>query len=206
MPRRKPCRHAALPRQSRWRKRGGALFTASLHAVLTGWGVTGGRERSAAERTPPSSTSMDPRSLAGQPSSGLALTRHRPKRSAPHSPRSGSPGAIAAIMDAMEIILIGALLLVVFLVLSVAVVGLALKLLWWLVIGLAVGALARLVLPGQQPIGLLRTALFGAAGALIGGVLAHVFGWGAILTLLLAVAIAALLVAVLAGTDQRRVA
>jgi uncharacterized membrane protein YeaQ/YmgE (transglycosylase-associated protein family) len=42
----------------------------------------------------------------------------------------------------------------------------------WAIWGLFVGLLARLVLPGRQPIGLLWTVLLGVAGSLIGGFLA----------------------------------
>ena len=40
---------------------------------------------------------------------------------------------------------------------------------WMVVIGLIVGILARLVLPGAQHLSLLMTALFGIAGSFIGG-------------------------------------
>ena len=42
----------------------------------------------------------------------------------------------------------------------------------WLIIGLVAGALARLLVPGRDPMGWLATILLGLAGALVGGVLA----------------------------------
>jgi uncharacterized membrane protein YeaQ/YmgE (transglycosylase-associated protein family) len=42
----------------------------------------------------------------------------------------------------------------------------------WILWGLVVGLIARLLLPGRQPIGLLWTIALGVAGALIGGFLA----------------------------------
>jgi uncharacterized membrane protein YeaQ/YmgE (transglycosylase-associated protein family) len=42
----------------------------------------------------------------------------------------------------------------------------------WVIWGLFVGLLARLVLPGHQPIGLLWTIALGIAGSLIGGFVA----------------------------------
>jgi uncharacterized membrane protein YeaQ/YmgE (transglycosylase-associated protein family) len=42
----------------------------------------------------------------------------------------------------------------------------------WIVWGLFVGLLARLVLPGRQPIGFLWTVALGIAGSLIGGFVA----------------------------------
>lgn len=62
--------------------------------------------------------------------------------------------------------------------------------------GLIVGGLARLVLPGPDPIGILGTILAGVVGSFVGGIIGRlVFGptglWG---SLALAVAGAALLI------------
>ncbi len=46
-----------------------------------------------------------------------------------------------------------------------------------LVIGLIVGALAKLVMPGRDPGGIIVTILLGVAGAFIAGMLGHAFGW-----------------------------
>jgi uncharacterized membrane protein YeaQ/YmgE (transglycosylase-associated protein family) len=43
----------------------------------------------------------------------------------------------------------------------------------FLVFGLFVGFIARLILPGKQPIGFLMTMLLGAIGSIIGGVVAN---------------------------------
>ena len=48
----------------------------------------------------------------------------------------------------------------------------------FLVFGLIVGLVARLLLPGRQKIGLLWTLLLGVAGSLIGGVIANALGSG----------------------------
>lgn len=42
---------------------------------------------------------------------------------------------------------------------------------WMVIIGLVVGILARLILPGAQHISLLMTALFGIGGSVIGGLI-----------------------------------
>ena len=42
----------------------------------------------------------------------------------------------------------------------------------WLIIGLVAGALARLLVPGRDPMGWLATTLPGLVGALVGGLLA----------------------------------
>lgn len=41
--------------------------------------------------------------------------------------------------------------------------------LWWLIIGLVAGALARLLVPGKQAMGLVVTMVLGLIGSLIGG-------------------------------------
>ena len=50
----------------------------------------------------------------------------------------------------------------------------------FLVAGLIIGALARLLLPGRQRIGLLWTLLLGVAGSLIGGTIANALRAGSI--------------------------
>ena len=47
----------------------------------------------------------------------------------------------------------------------------------WIVFGLIVGALAKLVMPGRDPGGLLVTIVLGIAGALLGGFLGRALGW-----------------------------
>jgi uncharacterized membrane protein YeaQ/YmgE (transglycosylase-associated protein family) len=50
----------------------------------------------------------------------------------------------------------------------------------FLVAGLVIGLLARLILPGRQRIGLLMTLLLGAIGSLIGGTIANALHAGSI--------------------------
>ena len=50
----------------------------------------------------------------------------------------------------------------------------------FLVAGLIIGLLARLILPGRQKIGLLMTLLLGVAGSLIGGTIANLLRSGSI--------------------------
>jgi uncharacterized membrane protein YeaQ/YmgE (transglycosylase-associated protein family) len=52
-----------------------------------------------------------------------------------------------------------------------------LNLIGWLIAGLIVGAIARLIVPGRQPMGLLMTMVLGVIGALIGGLLSWAI-WG----------------------------
>lgn len=52
-----------------------------------------------------------------------------------------------------------------------------------LVVGLIIGALARLIKPGKQALGLVGTLVLGVVGALIGGVIASLIGTGDIFEL-----------------------
>ena len=47
----------------------------------------------------------------------------------------------------------------------------------WMVFGLIVGALAKFLMPGDDPGGWVITMLLGIAGALTGGWLGHAVGW-----------------------------
>jgi uncharacterized membrane protein YeaQ/YmgE (transglycosylase-associated protein family) len=48
----------------------------------------------------------------------------------------------------------------------------------WIIIGLIAGALAKLVMPGDDPGGIFITIILGIAGALVGGFLAGLIGIG----------------------------
>ena len=52
-----------------------------------------------------------------------------------------------------------------------------------ILIGIVIGVLARLLLPGRQRIGALMTVLLGIGGALVGGVIASAIGEGDIFEL-----------------------
>lgn len=47
-----------------------------------------------------------------------------------------------------------------------------------IVIGMVIGVIARLILPGRQHIGALTTILLGIGGALVGGIVASAIGEG----------------------------
>jgi uncharacterized membrane protein YeaQ/YmgE (transglycosylase-associated protein family) len=89
------------------------------------------------------------------------------------------------------VLLLVLLALVLMVVLGIAIVGFVFELLWWALVGLVIGALARLVLPGEQAIGWLGTIAAGIAGALLGGIVADALDWGGVLQFLLAIAAAA---------------
>ncbi|MEU3572759.1 GlsB/YeaQ/YmgE family stress response membrane protein [Kitasatospora sp. NPDC036755] len=81
--------------------------------------------------------------------------------------------------------------------------------LWALVAGLVVGLLAKLVLPGRQPVPLWLTVLVGAVGAVLGNAAASYFGvrhTGGIdwIRHLLQVGVAAVLIAVVSPAYAAR--
>lgn len=47
----------------------------------------------------------------------------------------------------------------------------------WIVFGLVVGIIAKLLMPGSDPGGFIVTVLLGVAGALVGGLLGRAFGF-----------------------------
>ena len=47
----------------------------------------------------------------------------------------------------------------------------------WILFGLVVGALAKLVMPGRDPGGIIVTILLGIAGAVLGGFIGRAFGF-----------------------------
>jgi uncharacterized membrane protein YeaQ/YmgE (transglycosylase-associated protein family) len=47
----------------------------------------------------------------------------------------------------------------------------------WIVFGLIVGIIAKLLMPGRDPGGFIITILLGIAGAVVGGMLGRALGW-----------------------------
>jgi len=48
---------------------------------------------------------------------------------------------------------------------------------WTLIIGLVIGAVAKLLMPGKDPGGCIITMLLGIAGAFVAGYIGRVAGW-----------------------------
>ena len=69
----------------------------------------------------------------------------------------------------------------------------------WIIIGLVAGALAKLIMPGDDPGGIIVTILIGIAGAFVGGFLASLIGLaegGLIWTIIIATIGAIILLAI----------
>jgi uncharacterized membrane protein YeaQ/YmgE (transglycosylase-associated protein family) len=52
-----------------------------------------------------------------------------------------------------------------------------LHLIWMCIIGVIAGALAKLIMPGKDPGGMIVTMLLGLAGSLLAGFLGRALGW-----------------------------
>ncbi|MCO6009499.1 GlsB/YeaQ/YmgE family stress response membrane protein [Actinoallomurus purpureus] len=74
--------------------------------------------------------------------------------------------------------------------------------LWFVIIGAIIGALARLVVPGRNPMGIALTILIGIVGAVIGGVIANVLGAGSIIAFIIAVLVAVAGVVLVSGRGR----
>lgn len=49
---------------------------------------------------------------------------------------------------------------------------------WWALVGLVAGGLARFIMPGRTPMGCILTILIGIGGALLGGFIGQQIGFG----------------------------
>jgi uncharacterized membrane protein YeaQ/YmgE (transglycosylase-associated protein family) len=79
----------------------------------------------------------------------------------------------------------------------------------FIVAGLIIGALARLIKPGDQDLGILMTLVIGVIGSVIGGVIASLLGTGDIFELnvlgfIVAVVAAILLLGIAEGLSGNR--
>jgi uncharacterized membrane protein YeaQ/YmgE (transglycosylase-associated protein family) len=79
-----------------------------------------------------------------------------------------------------------------------------------IIVGLIVGALARLIMPGKQNIGVIMTILLGAVGSFIGSWLTYSMGYTnsnggfQIIPFLVGIVVAIILIAIYLGVTGRR--
>ena len=79
----------------------------------------------------------------------------------------------------------------------------------WIIIGLIAGALAKLIMPGDDPGGIIITIIIGMVGSVIGGFLAGLVGLGGgglIWSIIVAVIGAIILLAIYRAVAGRRTA
>jgi uncharacterized membrane protein YeaQ/YmgE (transglycosylase-associated protein family) len=81
----------------------------------------------------------------------------------------------------------------------------------WIIIGAIAGALGKLIMPGDDPGGIIVTILLGIAGAFVGGFLASLIGlggggwiWSIIIATIGAIILLAIYRAVAGGRTARR--
>jgi uncharacterized membrane protein YeaQ/YmgE (transglycosylase-associated protein family) len=55
--------------------------------------------------------------------------------------------------------------------------GEQMQIIWMIIIGLVAGAVAKLVMPGRDPGGIIVTILLGIAGSIVAGFLGRALGW-----------------------------
>jgi uncharacterized membrane protein YeaQ/YmgE (transglycosylase-associated protein family) len=79
----------------------------------------------------------------------------------------------------------------------------------WILLGLVAGAIAKALHPGRDPQGCIVTMIIGIVGAVLGGWIATLLGWGSVdgfnlYSILVAVAGAVLALAIWAALSGRR--
>jgi uncharacterized membrane protein YeaQ/YmgE (transglycosylase-associated protein family) len=50
----------------------------------------------------------------------------------------------------------------------------------WIIFGLIAGAIAKMIMPGNQNMGWLMTIILGIVGAFVGGFVGSLLGWGTV--------------------------
>jgi uncharacterized membrane protein YeaQ/YmgE (transglycosylase-associated protein family) len=96
------------------------------------------------------------------------------------------------------------LLLVVVLAAAGGIIAGLFALAWYVVVGLVIGAVARLLVKDTTGYGLLATALSGIVGSIGGGLIARALELGGLLEFIVAVLVAAVVIGITAGSSRGR--
>lgn len=78
--------------------------------------------------------------------------------------------------------------------------------LWYILLGIVIGVIARLVLPGKENMGVIMTIVLGAAGAFIAGSIGQWVGWYTFpswIGFVLAIVVAIILIAIYTGLKRK---
>lgn len=78
------------------------------------------------------------------------------------------------------------------------------SILWYIIVGAIIGALARLFMKGEQPMGIVWTIILGALGAGIGGWIAAAIGVGTILEWIISILVAMGLISLYLSIQAKR--
>ena len=112
------------------------------------------------------------------------------------------PRAVPEVYAEPVILAVFAVLVAIFVVLPLMSIAL-----WFVittaVLGVFLGALGRLIVPGSQPIGVMATILCGLVGSFVGGIIGGAAHLGHFATLLIEIGVAAGAVALWSGTHRR---
>jgi uncharacterized membrane protein YeaQ/YmgE (transglycosylase-associated protein family) len=94
------------------------------------------------------------------------------------------------------------LLLVVVLAISGGIIAGLAAVVWYAVVGLIIGAVARLLVKGTRGYGIFATILSGIVGAIGGGLIAHALDLGGLLEFVVAVLLAAVVISITTGSSR----
>lgn len=79
--------------------------------------------------------------------------------------------------------------------------------LWYLLIGLVVGVVARIIHPGKENMGIILTLVIGVAGAFLAGLIGQIFDWYTFpswIGIVVAIAVAFLLIVIYGSIVRKK--
>jgi len=76
---------------------------------------------------------------------------------------------------------------------------------WLIIVGLVIGAIARLIHPGKENMGCIMTILIGIVGSVVAGVIVKYADWSSWVSFIIAIALAVILIEIYARIKGRRI-